>query len=115
MQTNIDHLLTGYTDFRHSQVNSDCSLIPEEANDKPSFLISLIDRYVDTTQCAYDLVEKVDSLSGINQEAASAPVGLQGSWLLSQLPWLTPWPALFKGLEPVKVFQINEQEIQYLC
>lgn len=102
----MDYFLTGYTDLRHSQVTLPTS---EEAHASVNILSDLMEQFLDTTQYTYlDCAEKLDGPSGItNENGTSGPFGLQGSMLLSQLPWLTQWPALFEGLEPVKVFQIN--------
>ena len=76
-------LLTGYNNESLSLVNSP----PDTSN----MMMSLIDKFVDVSQCEY----------GDNE---GAPIGLQGSSLLAQLPWLTPWADLFKPIEPLKVF-----------
>lgn len=54
----------------------------------------LIDKFVDMSQCQYS-------------DDEGTPIGLEGSSLLAQLPWFTPWDDLFKPIEPVKVFLIN--------
>jgi hypothetical protein len=106
MQANIDYFLTGYTDLRHSQVNLVNSPTSEEAPSSANLLTALLDQYMDTTQCAYlDSSEKLEGPSRIPQEESIS--GLQGSKLLSQLPWITLWPIFLQASEPVKVFYIN--------
>jgi hypothetical protein len=74
-------LLTGYDKNSLSLVDSP----PDDAND----MAKLIDKFLDVSQFQY------------SDEDTS--IGLEGSRLLAQLPWLTPWTDLFKPIEPVKV------------
>jgi hypothetical protein len=95
------YLLTGYNDISLSLVDP-----PTPGRDTPNLLTTLIDKYVDTTQCEYDDGFKdIDGPPRITHESAiCTTIGLQDSSLLCQLPWLTPWADLFKAFEPVKVF-----------
>lgn len=100
------YILTGYNDLSLSLVNS-----PSPREDTSNFLTSLIDKYVDTTQFeSLDEGQKNDGPTRTAHEGTiCAPVGLQGSSLLCQLPWLTPWADLFEAFEPVKVYQIHRK------
>ena len=92
--SNMDYFLTGYNDLRHSQVNA--PTLGEVSMD------TLMDLYLNKTTYTYqEHAEKLDGPSGILNEA---PFGLQGSTLLSQLPWLTPWPLILEASELVKIF-----------
>jgi hypothetical protein len=89
-------ILTGYNNLSLSLVNP---LTPGE--DAPNVLSTLLDQYIDIRQCQYDdPIKKIDE----------PPISLQGSQLLCQLPWLTPWADMFQTLKPVMVeFQLNEK------
>jgi hypothetical protein len=76
-------LLTGYDKDSLSLVDSPL--------DNSTDITALIDRFVNISQCEYS-------------DNEGTPHGLEGSILLPQLPWFTPWPDLFKPIEPVKVF-----------
>lgn len=112
MQTNMDYFLTGYTDLRHSQVNApsskedyytDLRHSPNAPTSEEDSLLALMNHFMETTPHSYPpQAEKLDGPPGIQDD----PSCLQESKLLSQLPWLTPWPALLEDAEPVKVFQI---------
>jgi hypothetical protein len=105
MPANIDYVFTGYTDLRHSQVNLVTLPTLEEAHGSENLLTSLLDQYIDSTQCTYQSPEKLDGPSLIPHEEGLS--SLQGSNLLSRLPWITPWCLFFQALEPVKVFHIK--------
>lgn len=94
------YILTGYNDLSLSLVN------PPSFGHSPNFLTSLMEKYVDTTQFENDLDGKEDdgpTIAAAHESAICSPVGLEGSSLLSQIPWLTPWADLFEACEPVKV------------
>jgi hypothetical protein len=106
MQANTyDYLFTGYTQIGHSLVNSVDLPISE---DQQNILTALIDKYVDTTQCSYNMDDQIlDCPMEVAEEEGNSPgppIGLEASGLLSRLPWLSKWTDLFKPLEPVKVF-----------
>jgi hypothetical protein len=86
-------ILTGYNNLSLSLVNS---LTGEDA---PNVLSMLLDQYIDIRQCQYDdPIKKTDE----------PPISLQGSHLLCQLLWLTPWADMFQTLKPVMVeFHLN--------
>ena len=96
------YLVTGYNNLSLSLVNS-----PTSGQDRESCLSSLMDQFLNLDDSAYD------STSDTADESGSTPKGLhdlQGSKLLSQLPWHTPWADFFQAYEPVKVeFQLNEE------
>jgi hypothetical protein len=93
------YFLTGYNE--HNLTLVDPITAPEEA---PNILTALIDKYVDMTGCEYDDEVKInDGPSGSPQDR------LEGSDLLCQLPWMTPWADLFEVLEPVKVIPQNNK------
>jgi hypothetical protein len=73
--------VTGYDNASMSLANSP----------PPNEIIVLLERFLDMSQCDYG-------------DDEGARIGLEGSCLLAQLPWLTPWADLFKPVEPVEVF-----------
>lgn len=75
--------LTGY--------NKDSLPLVDSPLDDPINIAALINRFVDISQCQY----------GDNE---GTPIGLEGSSLLGQLPWLTPWKDLFRPIQPFHVF-----------
>jgi hypothetical protein len=105
------YILTGYNNLTLSLVNP-----PTSEEDAPNILSTLLDQFIDTTQCQYDdPIKKIDNPDQIIdttqcqydddpiKKIDNPPIGLQGSHLLCQLPWLTPWAKMFQTLEPVTV------------
>jgi hypothetical protein len=87
---NDSFILTGYNENSLSLVNS----LLDNGNNE---IAILLDKYVDLSQCKY------------GDDDEGTPIGLEGSSLLSRLPWLTPWEDLFKPNETVKVCYINRR------
>ena len=92
------YILTGYNNTSLSLVNlptandnTSLSLVTfPTAND----ITMLLDKFVDISQCHYS-------------DDEATVFGLEGSKLLAQLPWNTPWADLFKPVGQVEVFSIN--------